>query len=150
MVDVKKVPADIMVHELSKRLSEDKRIKEPDWTAFLKAGIHRENSWEQEDWYFVRLASTLRKLYINGAIGISRLSAQYGDATDRGSKRYHPEKGSRFIIRDMFHTLETLGLVKKTATGRVLSPEGQKLLDQVAKEAIKKASEADPRLEKYA
>ncbi len=150
MVDVKKVPADIMIRELSKRLSEDKRIKQPDWTAFLKAGIHRENSWTQDDWYFTRMASTLRKLYINGSIGISRLSAKYGGATDRGSKRYHPEKGSRYIIRDMFHTLESLGLVKKTSTGRVLSSEGQKLLDQVAKDAIKKVSESDQRLEKYA
>ncbi len=150
MVDVKKIPADVMIKELSRQLSSDKRIKVPEWASFLKAGIHRENSWDQEDWYYIRLASTLRKLYLNGAIGISRLSAQYGDAVDRGSQRYHPGKGSRFIIRDIFHTLEKLGLVKTTPKGRILSPDGQKLLDHVAKDAIKKLAEENPALQKYA
>lgn len=150
MVDVKKVPADIMIKELSKKLSEDKRIKVPDWATFLKAGMQRENAWEQPDWYYTRMASTLRKLYVNGTIGISRLSAQYGGPVDRGSKRYHPGRGSRYIIRDIFHTLEKLGFVKTGSSGRSLSSEGQKLLDHVARDALKKLAESDKRLEKYA
>lgn len=150
MVDVKKVPQNIMIKELSKQLSADKRIKVPEWVSFLKAGMHRENAWEQEDWYFIRMASTLRKLYIKGSIGVSRLSAEYGGPVDRGSKRYHPGKGSRYIVRNILQELETLGFVKTVSDGRILSPEGHKLLDKVAKDAIKKLAESDERFQKYA
>ncbi len=149
MVDVKKVPVDLLLKELSRKLSEDMGISKPDWTQYLKAGVHREKSWDDDNWYYIRLASILRKLYLRGRIGISRLSSEYGGPVDSGSKRYHPSRGSRFIIRDMFHTLENLGLVAKQKEGRGLTAAGQKLLNEVAKEILTKLAETNPELKKY-
>ncbi len=149
MVDVKKVPPDLLLNHLVQILKTDKRIEVPEWTLFLKAGIHREKSWDDPDWYYRRLASTLRKVYLMGPIGISKLSEEYGGRVDRGSKSYHPAKGSRFIVRKMLNQLEALGYVKKDRNGRTVSPAGSSLLDKSSKEVMKNLVQSNPSLEKY-
>ncbi len=75
-----------------------------------------------------------------------------GGKVDRGgSKRYHPAKGgSRFIVRHMLQTLESLGYVRKDGTkGRVISPQGQSLIDKVSREVLQKLAEKEPSLAKY-
>lgn len=149
MADVKKVPTELLLSNVAQTLKGDKRIKAPEWLNFAKAGIHKEKAWEQPDWYYTRLASTLRKIFINGPIGASRLSQEYGGRVDRGSQRYHPASGSRAIVRHMLETLESLGYVKKEPKGRVIAPAGQSLLDNASKAAIKELAEKDKTFEKF-
>ncbi|MGP6207186.1 30S ribosomal protein S19e [Cuniculiplasma sp. SKW3] len=149
MVNVKEVPADLLVNELALQFGEMKNIEEPEWTLYTKSGVHREKGWTQEDWYYRRLASTLRKVYVNGGIGIGRLSEQYGGKKDGGSKPYHPAAGSRSIVRHMFNKLEELGLVKKSENGRVVTPTGQAMLDKASKKVMEKLAEERPELKKY-
>ncbi len=149
MVDVKKVPPDMLLKNLAEAFKEDKRVEVPEWASYLKAGIHREKSWEDPDWYYKRLASTLRKVYLNGPIGISKLSEEYGGRVDRGSISYHPAKGSRFIVRKMLLQLESLGYVKKDRKGRMVSPQGSSVLDKASKEVMKSLAQSNPSLEKY-
>lgn len=148
MVDVKEVPADLLINKVASGFKEQ-NIAIPEWTKYLKDGIGREKSWTQDDWYYTRLASVLRKIYLNVNIGISRLSQEYGSRQDRGTKRYHPVSGSRFIIRNILQTLESMGYVKKDKTGRILTPAGQSLLDKASKEVMKELSEKDKVFEKY-
>ena len=44
MVNVREIPADVMVEELTTEFSSMENIKIPEWTIFLKAGMHREKS----------------------------------------------------------------------------------------------------------
>ncbi|EQD31394.1 30S ribosomal protein S19e [mine drainage metagenome] len=124
-------------------------IKIPEWVEFLKAGVHREKSWEQTDWYYRRLASTLRKVSLMGPIGIAKLGQEYGGSVDKGSKRYHPASGSRFIVRHMLNALESLGYVKKDAKGRMLSPKGMSLVEKTSTKVMKELVEKNPELKKY-
>ncbi len=140
MVDYRNLPDDLLIRALAEQFKKDDRVKAPEWTEYLKAGIHRESAWTQSDWYQTRLASTLKKIGKFGPIGISRLSAYYGGRVDRGSQGYHPAKGSRFIVRHMLQTLETLGYVKKDKKGRYLTPKGISLLTKTSKEIIKEKS----------
>ncbi len=149
MVNVRNVNTDSLIEKVKEELQKDDRVKVPEWVQFLKAGIHREKAWEQTDWYHRRLASTLRKVYLEGPIGISRLSAEYGGRVDRGSKRYHPARGSRFIVRHMLETLEQLGYVKKDQRGRTVSPRGESFLNKVSVQVIKDLAEKDPRFKKF-
>ncbi|MEM0157952.1 MAG: 30S ribosomal protein S19e [Thermoplasmataceae archaeon] len=149
MVDVKKVPPSILLDRLAEEFKKDSRISVPEWASYLKAGTHREKGWENPDWYYRRLASTLRKVYVLGPIGISRLSEEYGGKVDMGSKRYHPSKGSRFIVREILQELEKLGYVKKDKKGRSLSPTGVSLLDRTSREVLKEVSKENPALQKY-
>ncbi|MCL4329251.1 MAG: 30S ribosomal protein S19e [Candidatus Thermoplasmatota archaeon] len=148
MVDARNIPSDALINGLSAKFKEDSRIVPPPWVNYLKAGIHREKPWTQDDWYQVRLASTLRKISIYGPVGISKLSSYYGGKVDKGSAGYHPGKGSRFLVRHMFQVLESLGYVKKDKSGRTISPEGRSLLDKTAKEVLEKMSKEDSSLKK--
>jgi small subunit ribosomal protein S19e len=91
----------------------------------------------------------LRKVYVLGPMGPSRLSAEFGGRRDDGSAPYHPRKGSRSIIRLCLTQLEQLGLVAKTKQGRVVSPQGRKLLDDVSFEIMKDMAKTNPELTKY-
>ena len=149
MVNVREVPPDLLMKQLAEEFKKEKKLEVPEWTSLLKAGVHKEKAWEDPDWFYRRLASTLRKVYINGPIGISKLSEEYGGRVDRGSQRYHPAKGSRYIIRQMLQTLEKLGYVKKDKKGRTVSPQGNSILDKASKEVMKSLVQSDPSLEKY-
>jgi small subunit ribosomal protein S19e len=148
MVNVKEVPPELLMKQLAEEFKK-KKLEVPEWADYLKAGIHKEKSWEDPEWFYIRLASTLRKVFVKGPIGISRLSEEYGGRVDRGSQRYHPAKGSRYIVRQMLQTLEKLGYVKKDKKGRSIAPEGASILDKASKEAMKTLAQSDPSLEKY-
>ncbi|MEM0139713.1 MAG: 30S ribosomal protein S19e [Ferroplasma sp.] len=148
MVNVNEVPADLLLNKLASEFKE-KNVEIPDWTHYLKDGIGREKAWEEEDWYYTRLASVMRKISLKNNIGIARMSQEYGSRQDRGTKKYHPVQGSRYIVRNVFHTLESMGYVKKDKTGRSLTPAGQSVLDIAAKNVMKELSEKDKVFEKY-
>jgi small subunit ribosomal protein S19e len=115
----------------------------------VKTGVHKQRSPEQDDWWYVRLASVFRRIYIDGPIGIERLRSYYGGRKRRGSKRPKFRKGSGAIIRNALHQLEQLGFVKKTREGRVVTPMGRSFLDKIATELKKELVKEIPALEKY-
>jgi small subunit ribosomal protein S19e len=139
MVTVYDVPAEQLILETAQKLKGDDRIKPPEWAEFVKTGTHKERSPNQDDWWYTRAASILRKLYIKGPMGTSKLAAEYGGFSDRGSKPNRAVKGSRNIVRKCMMQLEAAGyLVSKDKEGRSISPAGQSLLDNTAKEVYDK------------
>ncbi|MCL7418159.1 MAG: 40S ribosomal protein S19, partial [Halalkalicoccus sp.] len=79
------VPADELIEALSDRLAD--RLDQPDWAAYAKTGASRELPPEREDFWTVRAASLLRRVAIDGPVGVERLAIHYGSAK-RGSNRY--------------------------------------------------------------
>jgi small subunit ribosomal protein S19e len=144
-------PADELIDELAEEL--DDRLDQPDWANFAKTGAGRELPPEQEDFWARRAASLLRKVAVEGPIGVKRLSTAYGSTTD-GSNRYvtAPSKttsGSRNVIRTILQQLEDEGLVEKQHDrGRVVTGEGRSLLDTTAADVIESLDR--PELERYA
>ncbi len=149
MANGKYVPGDLLISYVANELNKEKKIKPPEWAIYVKTGITHEKPPLQEDWVYIRAASMLRKIYIKGPIGISQLSSEYGGKEDNGSKRYHAEKGSRSIIRYIFHELETAGYTEKSPKGRILTSAGQSLIDKASKEIIKNLAEKNPLYEKF-
>jgi small subunit ribosomal protein S19e len=135
MVTVYDVPPDKLIEMTASKLSELETIEAPEWAFFTKTGRHRERSPVQEDWWYTRAASILRKIYVKGPIGTSRLAAEYGGYADKGSRPNKAVKGSGSITRKCVMQLESSGLVVRDSNkGRVVSPTGRSLLDNVAKE----------------
>jgi len=95
----------------------------------------------QKDWWFVRSASILRKLFILGPIGTSKLKNHFGGKKNRGMAPDHFFPGSGNIIRKILQQLEKSGLSKQVAKGvhkgRIITPKGQKLLEGVSAEIMK-------------
>ncbi|MEE3400827.1 MAG: 30S ribosomal protein S19e [Methanomethylophilus sp.] len=141
MVTVYDVPAEKLILRLSEKLKENDKIVAPDWAEFAKTGIQAERAPVQGDWWYTRAASVMRKLYVKGPMGTSKLAGEYGGYVDRGSKPNRAVKGSRNIIRKILIQLQDAGLLEATKDlqGRKVSPAGQKLLDSVAKEVFDEA-----------
>ena len=151
MVTLYDVPADALIDALSDRLAD--RIDDPAWATYVKTGASKELPPQQDDFWSVRAASLLRKVAIDGPVGVDRLSTAYGDRK-QGSTRYrvaaaHTDAGSKKIIRTILQQLEEEELVSTAqGEGRVATPEGRSLLDEVAADVL--ADLDRPDLEKYA
>ncbi len=137
MVTVYDVPAERLILKTAEKLKENDAIVPPEWAEFAKTGRHTERAPVQEDWWYTRSASILRKIYVKGPMGSSRLAAEYGGFADRGSKPNRAVKGSSNIARKCLMQLEGAGyLVRKEKEGRGISPAGMSLLDNAAKEVF--------------
>ena len=145
------VPASILIERLSRYLRENvDEIIPPPWASFVKTGSHATRSPQDPDWWFTRCASLLRKIYVKGPVGISRLCLEYGGRIDRGARPEHARKGSGAIIRKALQQLEAAGFVEiLRKRGRVVSKEGRQLLDRLAAETKKELEKKHPELEKY-
>ncbi len=135
MVSVKDVPADILIARLSKYIKDNvSEVKPPEWAMFVKTGRSRERPPDDPDWWYVRAASILRKIYIHGPLSIKDLRRMYGGRKDRGVKPEHFYMAGGSIIRNILHQLEAAGLVEKTKEGRILTSKGRSLLDKLSAE----------------
>jgi small subunit ribosomal protein S19e len=137
MVTVRDVPADKLINRLKEELKKFKEISPPHWAKFVKSGVHRERPPEQEDFWFIRAASILRRIYLNGPVGVSRLRSYYGGARKRGSRPRHFRKASGAIIRKILQQLEKVNLIEKNKRGRKVTAKGKKFLDKIAYEVRK-------------
>jgi len=147
MTTVYDVPADLLIRKVAEKLKG--MVAEPEWAKYVKTGVHRERAPEQRDWWYLRLASIFRRVYIDGPVGIERLRTFYGGRKRRGVRPARFRKGSGAIIRNALHQLEQLGFVKKTREGRVVTPMGKSFLDKVAAEVKAEIVSQIPALEKY-
>ncbi|AGI47904.1 SSU ribosomal protein S19E [Thermoplasmatales archaeon BRNA1] len=138
MVTVYDVPAEPLILKVAEKLKQNDKIVAPEWAEFAKTGIHTERAPAQADWWYTRAASIMRKLYVKGPMGTSKLAAEYGGYVDRGAKPNRAVKGSRNIIRKCLIQLQDAGLLEATndKQGRKVSAAGQSMLDNAAKEVF--------------
>ena len=139
MTSVKDVNPHTLIDMVAKDLKETKGVKMPEFAAFVKTGSHRERTPENPDWWFVRMASILRKVYISGNVNVNSLRNYYGGRKNRGVRPEIFRKSGGKIIRVCLQDLEKLGFVKISdkKDGRVLTSKGQKYLDKIASDLSK-------------
>jgi small subunit ribosomal protein S19e len=137
MVTAREVEQQKLVEKLKEELKKMEEIKPPEWARFVKSGVHKQRPPEQPDFWYIRAASVLRRICVDGPVGVERLRSYYGGARKRGYFPKHFRKGSGAIIRKILQQLEKAGLVEKTAKGRKITPKGQKLLNGIAAEVKK-------------
>src|SRR3989344_1203147 len=130
---------DINPNTLIKRVAEKLKpeIPMPEWAKFAKTSPAMESPPTDHDWRWARAASILRKIYLNGPIGVNKLSVKYGGLKNRGHKPNKYYRGSRKIIRVLLQELEKNGYIKQVAKdvhkGRAITGKGKSLLDKTAK-----------------
>ncbi|MCL4381102.1 MAG: 30S ribosomal protein S19e [Candidatus Marsarchaeota archaeon] len=117
-----------------------KLIAKPEYVNYVKSGANKERMPDDPDFWFVRSASVLRQIYLNGPVGVSTLRTRYGSRKEHTMHRRHHAKAGGSIIRDILNELEKQDFVKKTAKGRVITPKGQSFLDKVSAEISKGSS----------
>jgi small subunit ribosomal protein S19e len=150
MTTVYDVPADQLIQRVAAQLKSDSKIKAPEWAPFVRTGVHTEKASENPDWFFVRSASVLRKVYLKGPIGVEHIAQEYGGYRDRGSKPNRAEAGSGSVARKAIQRLEEAGLLQSIkGRGRVVSSKGRALLDNSAHAVAKELEAKVPALAKY-
>jgi len=148
MTTVYDVPPSKLIEKVAKKLKE-MDIERPQWVDFVKTGAHKERRPHDDNWWYVRCASILRKVYVDGPVGVERLRTAYGGRKNRGHKPERFLKGSGNIVRKALQALEKLDLITTTKEGRVVTPKGQSLLDNTAKEVKDEIIGEKPALSKY-
>ena len=150
MPTVYDIPASILIRRLSQDLKSRNEIAPPDWAAFSKTGAHAERAPDDPDWWYMRCASVLRKVYLQGPIGTEKLRIQYGGKKRRGVKPNIFHRGSGAVVRTALQQLERAGFVKKRGPkGREMTDIGRSYMDKLSSGLKTELSKAIPELEKY-
>ncbi|MFZ0006346.1 30S ribosomal protein S19e [Methanoregula sp.] len=136
MTTVYDVPADDLIRKVAEELRKRQEIKPPAWAAFAKTGVHKEMPPEDPDWWFTRAAAVLRRVYVDGPLGVERMRSFYGGSKNRGSRPNAFRKGSGSILRKALQQLEAAGFIIHDKTGRKVSPAGMAFLDSMAKDVL--------------
>jgi len=149
MVNAYDVPASKLIVALTERVKKLPEMEVPEWAHYAKTGSHAERPPQQPDWWYVRAASLLRKLYFRGPLGLTEFATAYGGSKAVAYNPKHQRDAGSSANRRILKQLEGAALVKKTPKGRVLTPKGAALLDNLSKEIFKKLSEENPAITRY-
>ena len=89
MTTARDIKPDILINSLKEELKKMSEIKPPEWAKYVKTAHFKQRPPDQEDWWYIRAASILRKLYIHGPKGVSKLRNAYGGRKERGARPSH-------------------------------------------------------------
>ena len=140
IIRVKDVDQQQFTVALAAFLKTSGKVKLPEWVDLVKTNVAKELGPYDEDWYYTRLASMARHLYIRSPVGVATMTKIYGVRRNNGSCPSHWSRGSGSIARKGLQALEQLKLVEKDANGgRKLTSQGRRDLDRIAAQ-IKQAN----------
>jgi small subunit ribosomal protein S19e len=148
-------PKDVTPELLIKKLADYMKNNVPEaappsWAQYVKTGVQVERLPQDPDWWYTRSASLLRKVYLEGPIGISRLTKEYGGRVKKKHHSEHFKKGSGAITRNILKQLEKAKLVLTVnKKGRIVTDEGKGLLNRISKDAKTELEKTIPELQKY-
>ncbi len=132
-----------VIEETAKTLKSS--LSMPKWALFVKTGHFKAKPPAHQEWWFLRGASILRKVYTKGTICVNRLKMLYGGKKNRG---HSPEKrfaASGKIIRVLLQQLEKAELIKPTQIGifkgRVITPKGKSMMDKLSRNVKKEVKQ---------
>jgi len=136
-MSIKDVKPEKLIRITSQELKKIEKIKPPNWAKFVKTGVHKQRPPEQEDWWYIKTASVLRRIYLDGPVGVSRLRTFYGGRIKRHKQTEHFRKASGNIIRKILQQLESSGLVETVnKKGRIITSKGKKFLDELSRKVV--------------
>jgi small subunit ribosomal protein S19e len=142
MTTVYEVSAGDLIPAAAKDLKENVKLKKPQWADYVKTGAHAERMPEDPDWWYHRAASVLRKVYMNGPVGVQSLRVAYGTAESRGVKPHRFRKAGGKNVRVILQEFDKLGFTEKVLVkgqcGRRVTAKGQSYLDKIAGNLAKK------------
>merc|ERR1712093_792830 len=115
-VTVKDVPADEFIKACADFLKRQPKFDVPKYHDIVKTSVIKEFAPYDEDWFYVRSASILRKVYLRKGTG----KAHFGTA-------------SGAIIRKAMLELEKLEMMEHCSDGgRVITSKGRAEMDRIA------------------
>ena len=151
MTTVHDAPVDQLIAAVASDLKDNIKTEKPAWAEHVKTGTSRERQPEDTNWWWIRSASVLRRVYLNGPIGVQRLRSAYGSKKRRGVEPGEFRRASGKILRTILQQLDKAEFTKKSLTsrgladksqviaGREITPKGMAYLDKIASSLVKNA-----------
>ncbi len=154
-ITVKDVPADAFVKAYAEHLKKTQKVTPLANSHFIKTGVGKELNPESEDWFYYRAAAVARRLYVKPETGVGKLRHLFGQNMRHGHRPNKHNKASGKVIRyaiqeleraDVLmayndkrntHTKDELPSGKDLGFPRIISPAGQKELNEIAKQVFK-------------
>jgi small subunit ribosomal protein S19e len=135
MTTVYDVKAEPLIQEVAEELEDE--FDAPEWTNYVKSGSDRDSPPQQENWYHIRSAAILRRIYTDGPLGVSKLRTIYGGNKNNGHGPEHHGKASGKVIRTALQNLEDAGYVEtEEGEGRKITEKGQSFMDEKSEEVL--------------
>jgi small subunit ribosomal protein S19e len=133
MVTAFDVPGQKLVEYIAEEFKKNELFSPPHWALFVKTGPQAQRPPDNPKWWYYRVASILRKVYIKGPIGTERLRVYYGGRKRGRSRPERTVKCGGKNIRTILQQLEEAKYVKKLGKkGRVVTKEGRSFVDKMA------------------
>ena len=114
---------DVNPHEFIKAyaafLKRSGKLDVPKWVDLVKTGRHKELSPLDPDWFYVRVASIARQVYLNKGTGVGKLRKIHGGRKDRGARPSKHADASGSVIRKAIQALEKIKVLEKDSNGYV-------------------------------
>ncbi|CAL5990672.1 Ribosomal_protein S19 [Hexamita inflata] len=127
------IPANKFIEQYAQQLKREGKIAQPAWSVFVKTGRAQQYSPENADWFYVRSAAIMRRLYCQGTNGMTDLRRMFGMAKDGTVVPRKFKLAGGAIITQICKQLKQQGLVEIVAgEGRKLTDKGKKALDAFA------------------
>jgi len=123
-----------LIAKLTEELKKTQEVKPTEWSRFVKSGAHKTRPPQNPDFWYIRSASILRRIYLEGPVGVERLRTYYGDRKKRGHAPPRMKIAGGNVIRKILQQLEKAGYIEKEKkSGRKITSKGKKFLDNTAK-----------------
>ena len=137
MATVYEVPADKLINKVAKDLKENQKFNRPEWAQYVKTGTHVQRQPDDPDWWWIRAATVMRKVYIDGPVGTRRLRTVFGGRKNRGVKPEEFRRAGGKHLRVILQETDKLGFTEKVKGGRKMTAKGQSYLDKLTNEVLK-------------
>ena len=78
IIRVKDVDQQQFTVALAAFLKKSGKVKLPEWVDLVKTNVAKELAPYDEDWYYTRLASMARHIYVRSPVGVATMTKIYG------------------------------------------------------------------------
>jgi small subunit ribosomal protein S19e len=132
-VCVRDVDPHKFINAYAAHLKRSGKVAVPSWVDLVKTSCAKEMAPYNPDWFYVRLASVARHIYLCPGVGVGAFNLIHGSKKRRGTRPPHHQDAAGSINRKALQALEKLNLLQKDSNGgRKITSEGQRDLDSVA------------------
>lgn len=119
------------------------KLKAPEYVDLVKTAKFKELAPYDPDWFYVRCASILRRLYHHAPAGVTQLTRIYGGRRRNGVRPSHFCRADGSALRKAVKALEDVKMLEKHQDGgRKLTSQGQRDLDRIAAQIAAKKRQA--------
>eukprot|EP01034_Spumella_vulgaris_P021618 gene21618-27657_t len=132
-ITVRDISAPKFIAAYAEVLKNNDKFVVPKWADLVKTGVHKELAPYDPDWYYIRAAAIVRKVYLRQNTGVGALKKRFGGNYRRGARPERHQDAAGGLIRSILIALDDLKITEKSTNGgRKISRVGQQALDLVA------------------